>query len=382
MHGADFGGAGDGADGEGEAEGVEDGFVGGEFAGDVGDDVHDVAVAFDGHDVVDLHAAQLGGAADVIAAQVHEHDVLGTFLGIGEEIFFEGFVFGIRRAATPRACEGAVGDDAVLDAAHDFRAAAHEDAIRARQIKHEGAGVDHAQRAVDIEGSRGGRRLQALRKNHLKNVAGLDVFLCREDGLLVLLFRRIGGERRPHLFGQVHRGHFKRDRLIECGDDAIDAGHRVGINLLVRPPIPRPACVGVGDDEDGFLDVVEDDEVVVDAEEEVGEVAVVARGVGKFFGLEVADGVVCREAHGTAGKAGERRGGGVALAFDGHEEVFEVFEGVGGGEVSSFGFRVSRLGFDGDVGAEGADDGFGVGGEEGVAGDAFAADDGFEEEGV
>ena len=140
--------------------------------------------------------------------------------------------------------------------------------------------------------------------------------------------------------------------------------------------------VGVGDDEDGFLDVVEDDEFVVDAEEEVGEVAIVCWGGGEFFGFEVADGVVGGVTDGAADEGGEDGGGGESDALDGAEEIFEVFEGVGGGEVSSFGFRVSGFVFDGHLVAEGFDDGVGAGGEEGVAGDAFAADDGFEEEGV
>ena len=47
--------------------------------------MHDVAVTFDGHDVADLHAAVAGDPANVVAAQIDEHDVLGPFLGIGDQ---------------------------------------------------------------------------------------------------------------------------------------------------------------------------------------------------------------------------------------------------------------------------------------------------------
>ena len=82
--------------------------------------MHDVGIAFDRHDVGDGDGAEFGGAAHVVAAEVDEHDVFGAFLGVGEEVFFEGFVFGVGLAAAAGAGEGAVGDDAFLDAAHDF----------------------------------------------------------------------------------------------------------------------------------------------------------------------------------------------------------------------------------------------------------------------
>jgi hypothetical protein len=52
---------------------------------DVADDVHDVRIALDGKGVGDLHAAGLGDAADVVARQVDQHQVLGALLGVGEQ---------------------------------------------------------------------------------------------------------------------------------------------------------------------------------------------------------------------------------------------------------------------------------------------------------
>ena len=151
LHGADFGCAADGADGEADAEGVEGGQAVGEFAGDVAGDVHDVAVALDGHDVADVDGADFGNAADVVAMEVDEHDVLGTFLGVGEQFFFEGEVFVVSCAAWTGAGEGAAGDDSIGDAAENFGAGADQSAGRAFQIEHERGGVDDAEGAVDVE---------------------------------------------------------------------------------------------------------------------------------------------------------------------------------------------------------------------------------------
>ena len=73
--------------------------------------MHHVAVAFDGEQVADPDAAELRDAADVVAGEIDEHDVLGPFLRIGEQFVGQSLVFLGRRAARPGAGERAVGDD-------------------------------------------------------------------------------------------------------------------------------------------------------------------------------------------------------------------------------------------------------------------------------
>jgi hypothetical protein len=46
---------------------------------------------------------QHGDAADVVAAKVQQHQVLGAFLGVGDELLFERGVLGGRRAPGPGA---------------------------------------------------------------------------------------------------------------------------------------------------------------------------------------------------------------------------------------------------------------------------------------
>jgi len=50
---------------------------------DIADKVHHMRVALDNEGLGDLDAARGGDAADVVARQVDEHEVFGTFLGVG-----------------------------------------------------------------------------------------------------------------------------------------------------------------------------------------------------------------------------------------------------------------------------------------------------------
>ena len=59
----------------------------------LGDDVHDVGVALDAEEFRHLDAADLGHPAHVVAPQVHQHQVLGPLLGVGQQLRFQGLVF-------------------------------------------------------------------------------------------------------------------------------------------------------------------------------------------------------------------------------------------------------------------------------------------------
>ena len=50
--------------------------------------MHHIGVALDDHLLGDLHRAGGGDAADIVAAQVDQHQVLGDLLGIGQQILF------------------------------------------------------------------------------------------------------------------------------------------------------------------------------------------------------------------------------------------------------------------------------------------------------
>ena len=51
--------------------------------------MHDVAVALDRHELVDLLGAEAHDPPDVVAGQVDQHDVLGEFLGVLGQLALE-----------------------------------------------------------------------------------------------------------------------------------------------------------------------------------------------------------------------------------------------------------------------------------------------------
>jgi hypothetical protein len=78
--------------------------------------VHDVAVALDEHEAVDLDCAVFADAADVVAAEVDEHHVFCALFFVGEHFGLKREVFGFVGAALAGAGDGAVFDFALLDA--------------------------------------------------------------------------------------------------------------------------------------------------------------------------------------------------------------------------------------------------------------------------
>ena len=78
LHGADLGGSGDGAAGEEGAEDFVEGEVGADCAGDGGGHLEQGLVALDGEEVFDVDAAHGADAAQVVAQEVDDHDVLAA----------------------------------------------------------------------------------------------------------------------------------------------------------------------------------------------------------------------------------------------------------------------------------------------------------------
>ncbi len=153
--------------------------------------MHDVAVALDDHHVGELDGAVLRDAADVVAAEVHEHHVFGALLGIGEQLFGEQAIFLVGLAAAARASQRANRDAAVDDANHDLRRAADERDARRAQVEHERAGIHDAERAIDFERRRVNVELEALADYDLEDVAGADVLDAFANGVFELLWLEV-----------------------------------------------------------------------------------------------------------------------------------------------------------------------------------------------
>ena len=167
LHGADFGGTADGANGQRCGEGIPAILIAAKDAGDGAGKMHDVAVTLDFKHAWERDGAWLGDAAYVVATEIDEHDVFGAFFGVGAKFVLESSVFRRCFAAAARAGEGAIGEDelaivAFAHAAENFGTTRDENAAIGLHVDHVGTGVDGAQGAVDIEGIGGALAFEAL----------------------------------------------------------------------------------------------------------------------------------------------------------------------------------------------------------------------------
>ncbi len=124
---------------------------GGQLPFDLRHDVHHVAVTLDDHQVLHLHAAEIAHAPDVVAREVHEHDVFGAFLRVGEQFLFQRGVFLRRLAAAARAGDGANLNLVVLAAHVNFRRRADERKAVQFEQEHVGRRIDRARGAVNVQ---------------------------------------------------------------------------------------------------------------------------------------------------------------------------------------------------------------------------------------
>src|SRR5436853_587813 len=76
-----------------QAEGVNTIHVGPKPAAEGGDQMHNVGIVLNEFEPFYADRTVFGDAAEIIAAQVHEHDVFGALLGIGGELCGQPLVF-------------------------------------------------------------------------------------------------------------------------------------------------------------------------------------------------------------------------------------------------------------------------------------------------
>jgi len=110
LHGADLGCAGDGAAGKHGGEDVVEGKARAEGSGDGGGHLVEGLIAFDREEVVNADGARSADAAEIVAQEVDDHDVLGTILLVVLESEGGELVFGCVQAAGHSALHGAGGD--------------------------------------------------------------------------------------------------------------------------------------------------------------------------------------------------------------------------------------------------------------------------------
>jgi hypothetical protein len=131
-------------------------------------------------------AARYGRAANIVAAKVEQHQMLGAFLGVSEQSVAVGGVFGGIGAARAGARNRADGDFAAPNADKDFGAGPDHRKARQVEIIKEGRWVDTAKRAVKLKRRQRERRGKALRQYHLEYIASDDMRLRGQHHVAVM----------------------------------------------------------------------------------------------------------------------------------------------------------------------------------------------------
>ena len=140
--------------------------------------MHHVRVALHIHEIFYLHRAIFAHASQVVAAQVHQHHVLGALFLVVAHLFFEAQIFGLVVAAGMRP-----GNRAVLELApghanqHLWRRAQN---LRLRHAKKINIGrrIYLPQRAIEIERRNAWNEVEPLREHNLENIARCNVLLA------------------------------------------------------------------------------------------------------------------------------------------------------------------------------------------------------------
>ena len=283
--------------------------------------MHDVRVRLDRHEAVDVDRAVLADAAEVVAAEVDEHDVLGALLLVGEQLLGDPLVVLERRAARARAGDRPRRDVAAGDGQHRLGRGAGDLEVEEVQEVHVRARVDDPQPAVDRERVDVEVGRPALGGHDLKRVAGVDVLDDPRDVGLELLARHVRLKRGPRPGG---RRRMARHGPGEQLADGLDRRHGAGVGGL---EVAAVVVVGVDVDEhaDRVAQVVEDHEHVGEHQRHVRQPDRV--GVRLAQRLDRAHEVVAEVADGAAGERRHVRprrlavardlGGGVAVGIGG-----------------------------------------------------------------
>ena len=148
--------------------------------------MHDVRVTLDDQPLGDFDRAGRGDPPDVVAAEVHQHDVLGDLLRVVQKLLFEPEIIPLHGAARTRTGDRTHGDFAAFDAHHHLRRGTRQREFAELQEEQIGRGVDRAKAPIDVEWRGAERAFEALRENHLDDVTRVHVLLRAPHHCLVV----------------------------------------------------------------------------------------------------------------------------------------------------------------------------------------------------
>ena len=141
------------------------------------------------------HAAVFADAAQVVAAEIDEHDVLGALFLVALQLVGEALIFFLGASARPRAGDRMRHRMAAFDAHQHLGRGADDGPAAHADEEHVGRRIDVAQRAIHRERVDAHSAREALRQHDLVDVARGDVLFRLADDGLERGLREVGFER-------------------------------------------------------------------------------------------------------------------------------------------------------------------------------------------
>ena len=268
-------------------------------------------IALNHHLVGQAHAAGLADAANVVAPQVDQHQMLGALFRIGQQFGLKRGIFGCVVTTATRAGNRAHGDFFIFQTHQNFRRRA--DHLHLAQIKEEHVrrGIQPTQGAVQIQRRRGKGNAHALRKHHLHYITGGDVFLGLVHRVLKAVLGKAGDE--------IAFMHLRRTMLGLRRSQGQAQLRFNGIQALLRGL--QPAGLRMHDDLQTPAQVVEHYHLVGEHEQDVRRTdGVRLEQALRQTRLDVAHGVIAEVTNQPAGKTRQAVQSGNAetllIAFD------------------------------------------------------------------
>ena len=256
--------------------------------------MHDVGKALHVHELGDMYCSGFADPANVIAAQVHQHDVFGALLLASLQFLFVGVVLARGDAAWTGAGDGMGCGNPVLDFYHRLDGRTDDLEPIQVQIVHVGGRVDAAKGAVYLERVGISAAGEPLGVDHLDDVSGVDVLDALLNGVGVTFRREIGlygsGAAESNAALQLRWQH---QRLSEAAHHFVDP---VG-GVFVRS-FHVAVQMGMADHLNVVAEVVEYQDGFPEHEDRFGDALGVSRH-RRHPGLEVANGIVGQVADGS-----------------------------------------------------------------------------------
>ena len=235
-------------------------------------------VALDRHERREPDRAELRHPADVVPAQVHQHQVLGPLLGVGRQLVGERGI--LLAASAPRGRVPAIGRSghlAVLHPDQDLRRAADDVDVVAVEVVEVRRRIERAEIAVGQERVRRRRRR-----------AGGDSTVWKvSPAAMYSLIRRTSSWNRSSGYGEPACGQRRIGGSMASGrivpgaasrsSQSLDPRLRAGVQPAQLRPRPRRRHLDVRDDRGAIEQVVEHQQGVGHHHDGVGQIPVVGR---------------------------------------------------------------------------------------------------------